>query len=94
LAAFKLGAIDDYLTPSLSLRGAAENIRKMAEIFGVSMDYLISDYSDSNAGTEDKELLSYFEEAQQLGEEDKKIIKGVLDAILYKAKMLKLKNNK
>jgi transcriptional regulator with XRE-family HTH domain len=66
---------------------SVENLRKMAEVFGVSVDYLIGEISDSNVGAEDKELQSYFEEVNQLGEEDKKIIKGVLDAILFKAKM-------
>jgi hypothetical protein len=39
------------------------------------MDYLIGKVSDFNAGAEDKELQSYFEEVNQLGKRIRKLLK-------------------
>ena len=65
----------------------------MANFFEVSIDFLVSeDNSALDNPNKDNELLDYFEEANRLGEEDKHIIKGVLEAIIFKAKMQRLKN--
>ncbi len=69
-------------------RPSMETLRKMAGFFGVSIDFLVSeDISAIDNPNRDNELFDYFEEANRLGEEDKNIIKGVLDAIIFKAKM-------
>lgn len=71
---------------------STEALQKMANLFGVSIDYLLTEETKNMASTgiKDKELLAFFEEADKLGEEDKKIVKGVLDAILFKNRIQKL----
>lgn len=72
---------------------SAEILRKMAEFFGVSIDFLVIEDNLAFVNpNKDNVLLDYFEEANLLEEEDKNIIKGVLDAIIFKAKMKRLKN--
>jgi transcriptional regulator with XRE-family HTH domain len=73
-------------------RPSSEVLRKMAEFFGVSMNFLVGEDDFYSENPDDNELLDYFEEANQLEDEDKNIIKGVLDAIIFKAKMKRLKN--
>lgn len=73
---------------------SAEILRKMADFFGVSIDFLVSEDNITFDNPKDNELLDYFEEANRLEEEDKNIIKGVLDAIIFKAKMKRLKNKR
>jgi transcriptional regulator with XRE-family HTH domain len=73
---------------------SADNLRKMAELFCVSMDYLVGENISDVNSRKDVELLDYFEEANRLEEEDKKIIKGVLDAVIFKAKMQRLAHKK
>lgn len=73
-------------------RPSTEVLRKMAEFFGVSIDFLVGEGGFSFENPNDNELLDYFEEANRLEDEDKNIIKGVLDAIIFKAKMKRLKN--
>ncbi len=74
-------------------RPSVEILRKMAGYFGVSIDFIVNeDNSAFDKESKDHELLDYFEEANRLEEEDKNIIKGVLDAIIFKAKMKRLKN--
>lgn len=71
---------------------SAETLRKIADLFGVSTDYLLSEESKNTASTgiKDRQLLEYFEEADKLGEEDKKVIKGVLESILFKNRVQSL----
>lgn len=73
-------------------RPSTEVLRKMADFFGVSIDFLVDEGDFCSENPTDNELLDYFEEANRLDDEDKNIIKGVLDAIIFKAKMKRLKN--
>ena len=68
---------------------STEALAKFAEVFGVSVDYLLSDESE-DAGAykiKDKQLQRYFEEIDNLSEEDKNLAKGILEAILVKSKV-------
>ena len=70
---------------------STEVLRKMAEFFSVSIDFLVGEGDFYFENPNDNELFDYFEEANRLEDEDKNIIKGVLDAIIFKAKMKRLK---
>ncbi len=72
---------------------SAEILKKMAGFFEVSIDFLLKDDSSIHDNLNNSNnLLEYFEEANRLGEEDKHVIKGVLEAIIYKAKMQRPRN--
>ena len=75
---------------------STEALAKFAEVFGVSVDYLINDEAeDSNVyQIKDKQLQRYFEEIDKLSEEDKNLAKGVLEAILVKSKVKDLASDK
>jgi transcriptional regulator with XRE-family HTH domain len=75
---------------------STEAIAKFAEVFGVSVDYLLNDEA-KNVGAykiKDKQLQRYFEEIDNLSEEDKNLAKGVLEAILVKSKIKDLTSDK
>ena len=60
----------------------------MAEVFSVSVDYLLDEAESSNSyQVKDKQLQRYIELADQLSEDDKKIVKGVVEALLIKNKV-------
>jgi transcriptional regulator with XRE-family HTH domain len=71
---------------------SAETLSKFAEIFGVSVDYLLSE-DEKNTNTykiKDKQLQRYFEEVDNLDEEDKNVIKNLIDAVLIRKKVKNL----
>lgn len=67
----------------------ANTLHKLAEIFGVSSGFLMSGGTDkiAQARLEDSELLSMFQQIEKLGDEDKKVVKIILDAFLLKHKV-------
>jgi transcriptional regulator with XRE-family HTH domain len=72
-------------------------VKKIAEVFGVSTDYLLFDEGEGVASSKipDKELREQFEAASKLSESEKQIIKEMLDAVLIKhqlGKMVKKEN--
>lgn len=71
---------------------ATEALAKFAEVFGVSVDYLLSEESEDSGAykIKDKQLQRYFEEADQLDEEDKDTIKSLIDAVLVRNKVKSL----
>ena len=71
---------------------ATETLRKLAEAFGVSLDFLVDGSTDevAKATFEDRDLLRQFKELQTLGEEDKRIVKTLIDAFLAKRKIQEL----
>ncbi|MCL6592259.1 MAG: helix-turn-helix domain-containing protein [Firmicutes bacterium] len=75
---------------------STEALAKFAEVFGVSVDYLLNDeVEDSNVyQIKDKQLQRYFEEIDKLNEDDKNLAKGVLEAILVKSKVKDLSDKK
>lgn len=67
-------------------RPAANTLRSLAEALGVSADYLLNGAADSiaKARLEDLELLRQFQQVEKLPDEDKAIIKHLLEAFLFK----------
>jgi transcriptional regulator with XRE-family HTH domain len=62
----------------------ASQVKKMADIFGVSADYLLSDELDDTTSPKikDRELQRLFEDADKLPETDRQVIKRVIESIL------------
>ncbi|MBL0382043.1 MAG: hypothetical protein JKP90_20970 [Desulfofustis sp. PB-SRB1] len=58
----------------------------MADALGVSSDYLIEGTTAdaAKAKFEDRELLLQFQEVEKLEEEDKQVVKKLIDAFLTK----------
>jgi len=73
-------------------RPAADTLKKMANALGVSGDYLIEGTTENAAKAtfEDRELLLQFQEVEKLEEEDKHVIKQLIDAFLTKKHIQKL----
>ncbi|MCL6592240.1 MAG: helix-turn-helix transcriptional regulator [Firmicutes bacterium] len=74
-----------------------EVLRKMGELFGVTTDYLLAEEPESdNPETppvlRDRELLAYIEKIEQLDDEDRKLAKDMLEAVLARNQIKKLKN--
>ena len=67
----------------------SETLKRIAETLGVTGDYLLDGASDTvaRARLEDRELLQQFQEVEKLEEEDKRVIKVLLDAFLTKRKL-------
>jgi len=67
-------------------RPAADTLKRMADALGVSGDYLIEGTTAdaAKAKFEDRELLLQFQEVEKLEEEDKQVVKKLIDAFLTK----------
>lgn len=72
----------------------AENLQKIAEVFGVSVDYLLSNEVKSlaNVGIKDKTLLNLFAEVEKMDESDQLTIRNLLEAMVMKYKLKDLMN--
>lgn len=70
-------------------RPSAEALKRMAEALGVTADYLIEGETDdvARAKLEDRELLYLFQQIESLPDEDKNVIKKLIDAFLTKKKV-------
>jgi transcriptional regulator with XRE-family HTH domain len=76
---------------------SAKTLQKLAEVFSVSVDYLLSDEQTKNLASvsiTDKTLLEYFEEVQQMSEADQQAVKTMLEALIIKNKMTSLVQKK
>jgi transcriptional regulator with XRE-family HTH domain len=76
---------------------SAATLQKLAEVFGVSVDYLLSDEQTKNLAAvsiTDQTLLEYFEEIQHMSESDKQAVKTMLEALIMKNKMADLVRKK
>ncbi len=73
-------------------RPAADTLKKLANALGVSGDYLLEGTTEdaAKAKFEDRELLLQFQEVEKLQEEDKQVIKKLIDAFLTKKHIQKL----
>jgi len=77
-----------------------EALKKIGEPFGVTTDYLLTEEPEpaegENAGPlpvlRDRELLGIFEKVDQLAEEDRKLARDILEAVLARAEVRKLKS--
>jgi len=70
-------------------RPSADKLKKLADSLGVSSDFLLGG-SENNAAVahfEDRELLKMFQEVAKLPDNDKNVIKSLIDAYLAKKKI-------
>jgi transcriptional regulator with XRE-family HTH domain len=67
----------------------SETLKRLAETLGVTGDYLLEGSEDNVARARlgDRELLQQFQEVETLAEEDKHIVKVLIDAFLTKRKL-------
>lgn len=74
----------------------AENLQKLAEVFGVSIDYLLSNETKNLAsiGIKDKNLLNLFAEVEKMDESDQLTIRNLLEAMVMKNRLKDLMNSK
>jgi ribosome-binding protein aMBF1 (putative translation factor) len=67
---------------------SVEAAKKLAEAFGVILDYLVDDTGRA-AETKDRAMLQRLIEIESLGQEDKKTLVHVIDSLLRDAKARK-----
>ena len=67
-------------------------MRRLADALGVSTDYLMDGVTDeaAKARFEDRELLRQFQQVEDLPDDDKAVVKTLLDAFLTKKQIQKL----
>jgi transcriptional regulator with XRE-family HTH domain len=67
-------------------RPSGDTLKRLADALGVTSDYLLEGSTDeaAKAKFEDRELLQQFQEVERLPDEDKTVIKKLLDAFLTK----------
>ncbi|MBY0573684.1 MAG: helix-turn-helix domain-containing protein [Undibacterium sp.] len=67
-------------------RPSGDTLKRLADALGVSSDYLLEGAIDdvAKAHFADRELLKQFQEVEHLPEEDKNVVKKLLDAFLTK----------
>ncbi len=65
---------------------STETLKKLASVFEVSIDYLLNDDADNavKVSFSDEELLRDFKAVENLPENDKKVIKELINAFLVK----------
>ncbi|MGJ0638708.1 helix-turn-helix domain-containing protein [Xenorhabdus bovienii] len=70
-------------------RPGSDTLKRLADVLGVSSDYLLegAETEAAKARFEDRELLRQFQAVEQLPEEDKEVIKKLLDAFLTKKQL-------
>jgi transcriptional regulator with XRE-family HTH domain len=73
-------------------RPSAAALMRLADVLGVSGDYLIQGATDDNATARlaDAELLRAFRDVEQLPAEDQAVIKRLLDAFLTRQRLEQL----
>jgi len=71
---------------------SAEALRRLADALGVSTDYLMEGTTEeaAKARFEDRELLRQFQEVESLPDDDKIVVKKLLDAFLTKKQIQRL----
>ena len=71
---------------------SSESLKRLAEALGVTTDYLIDGKANevAKAKIEDKDLLNMFKEVDTFPEDEKSVIKKVLDAFITKRKLYAL----
>ena len=73
-------------------RPSADALQRLADALGVSADYLMQGTVEAaaHARFEDRELLRQFQEVETLEDEDKVVVKKLLDAFLTKKQIQRL----
>ena len=72
-----------------SSRPSADVLKRMADALGVSSDYLLAGAKKDAASArfQDRELLYQFQAVEKLADEDKFVVKKLLDAFLTKKQL-------
>ena len=75
---------------------SADTLQRLADVFGVSIDYLLSDENKPliNLGLKDKNLIQLFAEVEKLNEDDQLVIRKLLESMIMKNKLIELANQK
>lgn len=75
-----------------SSKPSAAALGRLADALGVSTDYLMEGTTDeaAKARFEDRELLRQFQEVESLPDDDKLVVKKLLDAFLTKKQIQRL----
>jgi transcriptional regulator with XRE-family HTH domain len=70
-------------------RPSGDTLKRVADALGVTSDYLLDGAADEAAKARfaDRELLKQFQEVEQLPDEDKNVVKKLLDAFLTKKQL-------
>ena len=70
-------------------RPSGDTLKRLADALGVTSDYLLDGAANeaAKARFEDRELLKQFQEVEQLPDEDKNVVKKLLDAFLTKKQL-------
>lgn len=70
-------------------RPSGDTLMRLADALGVTSDYLLdgATHEAAKARFEDRELLKQFQEVEQLPDEDKNVVKKLLDAFLAKKQL-------
>jgi transcriptional regulator with XRE-family HTH domain len=70
-------------------RPTADALKRLADALGVTGDYLLegSTQDVARARFEDRELLIQFQKVEKLPQEDKELVKKILDAFLVKKQL-------
>lgn len=73
-------------------RASAQTLKRLADILGVSGDYLLEGSTDEAAKARfgDRELLEQFHEVQKLPDQDNALVKSFLEALLFQRKVQEL----
>ena len=73
-------------------RPTADTLKRMANVLGVSGDYLLEGTVEEAAQAKfaDRDLLMQFQEVEKLPDEDKNVIKKLIDAFLTKKHLKEL----
>lgn len=72
---------NDKTTPS------TEVVKRLAEVFEVSADYLIFDIPREKQEIKDRELLEQFKKIDRLPDKRKELIKEIIDGIILKQQL-------
>ena len=91
----KIGAHQKYISryENNSSKPSADTLRKLSEVFGVTVDYLLAEEPEgdsSGGGIKDKELLHWFEEADKLPQHDQELIKEMIEALVVRNQVRKI----
>ncbi|MDR2013323.1 MAG: helix-turn-helix transcriptional regulator [Rhodanobacter sp.] len=70
-------------------RPSGDTLKRLSDALGISSDYLLNGATDeaAKARFEDRELLRQFQEVEHLPDEDKNVVKKLLDAFLVKKQL-------
>jgi len=70
----------------------ADVLKKLADTFNVSIDYLVYGDTEQKAqqSIKDNELLAQFKAVEQLDNKDKSTIKDIIDAFIKRSKLNKI----